>query len=35
MSVDNVDPDVGRYLDDVRVYTCGGRRRDDPVGGGW
>ncbi len=24
MNVDNVNPDVGWYLDDIRVYTCGG-----------
>jgi Zn-dependent metalloprotease len=23
MNVDNVNPDVGWYLDDIRVYTCG------------
>ena len=24
MNVDNVNPDLGWYLDDIRVYTCGG-----------
>jgi Zn-dependent metalloprotease len=24
MNVDNVNPDLGWYLDDIRIYTCGG-----------